>query len=451
MLGLVENLGLHGCAARAAKIYVGVLAATILFIATNAGVIGASRITYSMASYRQLPELFRRLHPRFKTPWLSLIVFAGIISIACLLPGKVDFLGTMYSFGAMLSFTIAHASVIALRAGTAAGRGALPRAAEPPRSAASTCRCSPCSAASAPRSPGSSSSSSTRRRAGPGSAGSPSGFVFYWVYRRRVVKPPLRRPSRAPVLVLGPSLDDRVPNDRRPGHAHRRDRGGARRRRRGSPPSAARPWRSSRGRGAARAAARRAARARGGRGRGAARRRAGARRELRRPRGHAPRCARDAPGRRSSRRRAAGTPSSSSLGAPRRAIGGRRGIFGTTVDYVLREAPCRVLIATGTQQDVGVRRHAHRRPLGRAGRARPRRDRAHAPGRRRRRPRPRARRDARRRRRAPPLPGEPLMPRRLPGLRSRPDRGVARRRSPTARSARRSTSRSGSSRSSRSG
>ena len=93
----------------------GVLAATILLIATNAGVIGASRITYSMSTYRQLPDAFRRLHPRFKTPWLSLIVFAGLTSILVLLPGQVDFLGRMYSFGAMLSFTVAHASVIALR------------------------------------------------------------------------------------------------------------------------------------------------------------------------------------------------------------------------------------------------------------------------------------------------------------------------------------------------
>src|SRR5438128_2142032 len=115
VLGLVENLGLHGQLLHAAKIYVGILAATILFIATNAGVIGASRITYAMASYRQLPEVFRRLHPKFKTPWLSLVVFAGLISIATLLPGKVKFLGTMYSFGAMLSFTVAHASVTALR------------------------------------------------------------------------------------------------------------------------------------------------------------------------------------------------------------------------------------------------------------------------------------------------------------------------------------------------
>jgi len=115
VLGLVEHLGLHGTVLSGAKIYVGILASTILFIATNAGVIGASRITYAMASHRQLPEIFRRLHPKFKTPWLSLLVFGGIVSIAVLLPGKTTFLGDMYAFGAMLSFTIAHASVIALR------------------------------------------------------------------------------------------------------------------------------------------------------------------------------------------------------------------------------------------------------------------------------------------------------------------------------------------------
>ncbi|MDQ5820903.1 MAG: universal stress protein [Actinomycetota bacterium] len=115
VLGLVENMGLHGMALTVAELYVGVLAATILFIATNAGVIGASRITYSMASYRQLPEIFRRLHPTFKTPWLSLIIFAGIVSIIVLLPGQTTFLGDMYAFGAMLSFTIAHAAIVALR------------------------------------------------------------------------------------------------------------------------------------------------------------------------------------------------------------------------------------------------------------------------------------------------------------------------------------------------
>ena len=115
VLGVVENLGLEGYFLDAAQFYVGVLAATILFIATNAGVIGASRITYSMASYRQLPEVFRRLHPRFKTPWLALVIFAGVAPIAILLPGDVNFVGTLYSFGATFSFTVAHASIVRLR------------------------------------------------------------------------------------------------------------------------------------------------------------------------------------------------------------------------------------------------------------------------------------------------------------------------------------------------
>src|SRR5512132_3488072 len=115
VLGVVKNLDLHGAVEHGLEIYVGVLAATILLVATNAGVIGASRITYAMASYRQLPEVFRRLHKRFQTPWLALVVFAGIASIAVILPGQTNFLGTMYAFGAMLSFTIAHAAVVALR------------------------------------------------------------------------------------------------------------------------------------------------------------------------------------------------------------------------------------------------------------------------------------------------------------------------------------------------
>ncbi len=115
ILGLVENLGVSGSLLRVLQIYVGVLAATILFIATNAGVIGASRVTYSMASYRQIPEVFRRLHPKFKTPVLSLVIFAGIAPILVILPGDVNFVGTLYSFGATLSFTVAHFSLVRLR------------------------------------------------------------------------------------------------------------------------------------------------------------------------------------------------------------------------------------------------------------------------------------------------------------------------------------------------
>jgi APA family basic amino acid/polyamine antiporter len=204
VLGLVENLGLHGWVLSAGKVYVGVLAATILFIATNAGVIGASRITYSMATYRQLPGIFRRLHPRFKTPWLSLVVFAAVIPIIVLLPGKVAFLGTMYSFGAMLSFTIAHASIVALRR----------RKQEP-----GAYRAHPNLRI------GSYDLPLFAAIGGLGTAAAwivvvvqyaparwtglgwlAAGFAFYWLYRTRVIKRPLTETVRAPVLVLGPSL-----------------------------------------------------------------------------------------------------------------------------------------------------------------------------------------------------------------------------------------------------
>lgn len=115
--GLVANMGLpEGAVLDGASYYVGLLAATILLAAANAGVIGASRITYAMSAYRQMPDPFRRLHPRFRTPWLALVVFGGIIPIAVVLPGRTGFLSTMYAFGAMLSFTVAHVSLVVLRA-----------------------------------------------------------------------------------------------------------------------------------------------------------------------------------------------------------------------------------------------------------------------------------------------------------------------------------------------
>ncbi len=114
ILGIVENLGLSAGPTEALRFYVGILAAVILLIATNAGLIGVSRLTYSMGQHRQLPESLRQVHPRYRTPYIAILVFAAVAMIT-LIPGQTDFLATMYSFGAMLSFTIAHVSVIQLR------------------------------------------------------------------------------------------------------------------------------------------------------------------------------------------------------------------------------------------------------------------------------------------------------------------------------------------------
>jgi basic amino acid/polyamine antiporter, APA family len=113
ILGVVKQLDL-GFLQQPAEIYVGLLAATILFIATNAGIIGVSRLVYSMGLYRQVPDRLRQLHPKYGTPWIGILLFGGIACIT-LIPGQADFLASMYAFGAMLSFSIAHLAVIRLR------------------------------------------------------------------------------------------------------------------------------------------------------------------------------------------------------------------------------------------------------------------------------------------------------------------------------------------------
>jgi APA family basic amino acid/polyamine antiporter len=113
ILGIVKNMDL-GVFQSAAQYYVGVLAATILLIAANAGIIGVSRLTYSMGQHQQLPDRVRQISPRFRTPANGIVIF-GLIACLVIIPGQEEFLGTLYAFGAMLSFTIAHAALIGLR------------------------------------------------------------------------------------------------------------------------------------------------------------------------------------------------------------------------------------------------------------------------------------------------------------------------------------------------
>ena len=99
--------------------WVAVLAASILTMATNAGILGVSRLAFSMGAHHQLPAPLVRLHGTFRTPHIA-IVFFSIVAMVLLFPSfytpdTVLFLGDLYAFGAMLAFTFAHASIISLR------------------------------------------------------------------------------------------------------------------------------------------------------------------------------------------------------------------------------------------------------------------------------------------------------------------------------------------------
>ena len=91
------------------------LAATILFIATNAGMIGISRLSWSLAEHRQLPQHLLAAAPDATARRGSRSMFFSVLAGMLILYGNTEVLGNLYSFGAMLSFTTAHAAIIALR------------------------------------------------------------------------------------------------------------------------------------------------------------------------------------------------------------------------------------------------------------------------------------------------------------------------------------------------
>jgi len=94
--------------------WVAILAVTILIVATNAGIIGASRLAYFMGQRQQLPSTVSHISSRSRVPINAIVIFSVI---ACILitTGRVTFLVDLYAFGAMLTYTSAHASIIALR------------------------------------------------------------------------------------------------------------------------------------------------------------------------------------------------------------------------------------------------------------------------------------------------------------------------------------------------
>jgi APA family basic amino acid/polyamine antiporter len=96
--------------------WIGLLAAVLLFVAANAGLLGASRLAFNLGEFFQLPKFFYRLHPRFKSPYIALIFFAALASSIVLISnGRLDFMADLYNFGAMIAFFSAHMSLLRMR------------------------------------------------------------------------------------------------------------------------------------------------------------------------------------------------------------------------------------------------------------------------------------------------------------------------------------------------
>ncbi len=82
--------------------------------AAASAMLGVSRLGYSLATNRQIPSAVGRLSGRWGTPFV-VIGAASVAAAALVLPTDLELLVGIYAFGALLAFTIAHVSVIALR------------------------------------------------------------------------------------------------------------------------------------------------------------------------------------------------------------------------------------------------------------------------------------------------------------------------------------------------
>jgi APA family basic amino acid/polyamine antiporter len=76
--------------------------------------LGVSRHTYTLAINRQIPSWLGKLERKRATPYVA-ITICGLISLGLVIPTNIKVLAGLYAFGATLAITIAHLSIIRLR------------------------------------------------------------------------------------------------------------------------------------------------------------------------------------------------------------------------------------------------------------------------------------------------------------------------------------------------
>lgn len=76
--------------------------------------LSASRMTYGMADSFSLPNIFARVHPARRTPWVAIFSIM-VLSILFLFSGNIAFLASVTNFTLFLTFIVINAAIIILR------------------------------------------------------------------------------------------------------------------------------------------------------------------------------------------------------------------------------------------------------------------------------------------------------------------------------------------------
>jgi APA family basic amino acid/polyamine antiporter len=93
---------------------VALVATPVLFWAATTAMLGVSRHIYTLAINRQIPSWLGKLGSRHATPHVA-IAISGAVAIGLVVPTDVKLLASFYAFGATLAITIAQLSILRLR------------------------------------------------------------------------------------------------------------------------------------------------------------------------------------------------------------------------------------------------------------------------------------------------------------------------------------------------
>lgn len=124
--GVVNELGPSSFLYTLLPLWVGLLGFTIVAVSSNTGVIGSSRVTYSMGRHNIMPAWFSKVHPKFRVPHRTIVVFTlaslGFILFVYLVnvydlatEDPTIILADLYNYGALIAFMLTNLSLIKLR------------------------------------------------------------------------------------------------------------------------------------------------------------------------------------------------------------------------------------------------------------------------------------------------------------------------------------------------
>ena len=113
ILGVVQSYD-PGWLADVMQWTVMLVAVPVLFWAANTSMLGLSRHVYVLATNRQIPSWAGKLERTHSTPYIA-IAIAAVVALAFAIPGDITFLASVYAFGALLAVTIAQISIVRLR------------------------------------------------------------------------------------------------------------------------------------------------------------------------------------------------------------------------------------------------------------------------------------------------------------------------------------------------